>query len=132
MDELNRVLETNIITPKLIIDEETLFNPDYIINYIDEDNNHYLVGNLVSVIIPKSEWKTFLNEIYSIYYKGSILGDKVEIREKLNPIDFTATMLYQMAYKHHANDFADISKKFLDVRNLKSKMNWGMIKNKMI
>ena len=131
MDELNRVLETNIITPKLIIDEETPFN-EYVINYIDEDNNHYLVGSLVSVIIPKTKWKTFLNELYSIYYKGSILGDKVEIREKLNPTDFTPTMLYQMAYKHHTNDFVNKSIKFLDVRNLKSKINWGMIRNKMI
>ena len=130
MDELNKVLETDIITPKLIIDEEVLFN-NSVINYIDEDNNHYLVGALVSVIIPKSEWKTFLNEIYTIYYKGSILGDKLEVREKLNPSDFTLTMLYQMAYKQHANDFADISRKFLDVRSLKSKMNWGMIRNKM-
>lgn len=130
MDELNRVLETNIITPKLIIDEEVTFN-DTIINYKDQDNNHYLVGSLVSVIIPNSEWKTFLNEIYSIYYKGSMMGDKVEVREKLNPTDFTTTMLYQMAYKQHANDFADISRKFLDVRSLKSKMNWGMIRNKI-
>ena len=130
MDELNRVLETNVITPKLIIDEETSFNPKCIRNYIDEDNNHYLIGDLISVIIPKSEWKTFLNELYTIYYKGSIVGDKVEVREKLNPLEMTSTMLYQMAYKHHANDFADLSKKFLDVRNLKNKMNWGMIINK--
>jgi hypothetical protein len=127
MNEYKKVLESNVIGQNLIIDEETLFNPDIITNYIDDNGNHYLVGDIISVIIAKSEWNTFLENIRTIFYKKSVLGDKLEIIEKLNTIDFNRTMLFQMAYKHHANDFSNHNQKFLDVRHLHSKINWGVL-----
>ena len=130
MDEYNRVIETNVLRPELNIDEETLFNPNVLINYIDDTGNHYLVGDSVSIIIPKSEWNIFLQNIKTIHYKKSILGDKIPIEEKLDVIDFNRSMLYQMAYKHQANDYADYNKKFLDIRHLQSKMKWGVLGNK--
>lgn len=130
MDEYNRVIETNVLRPELNIDEETLFNPDVLINYIDNNGNHYLVGDTISVIIKKDDWNTFLQNIRTIHYKQSILGDKIPIIEELDVIDFKRTMLYQMAYKHQANDYANYTNKFLDVRHLQSKMKWGVLSNK--
>ena len=77
MDEYNRVIETNVLRPELNIDEETLFNPNVLINYIDDTGNHYLVGDSVSIIIPKSEWNIFLQNIKTIHYKNLAINSKL-------------------------------------------------------
>lgn len=127
MDEYNRVIETNVLNAELNIDEETLFKSDVLKNYIDDNGNHYLVGDTISVIIKKDDWNTFIQNIRTIHYKQSILGDKTPIIEELDVMDFNRPMLYQMAYKHQANGYTDYTNKFLDVRHLQSKMKWGVL-----
>lgn len=133
MQELNRHFDTNIITPKMEIDEITLFNTS-VINYITDVGNHILCGGIgsISVIISKDDWQTFLDNLYTIHYKEMYNADPIEIREKLDPTEFKRTYLYQMGYKHHPIGFRDSKMKFLDVRTLRKKMDWKMIMNKRI
>ena len=133
MQELNRHFETNIITPKMEIDEITLFNTS-VINYITENDSHILSSGIggISVIISKDDWQTFLDNLYTIHYRRMYNSDPIEIREKLDPTEFKRTYLYQMGYRHQPIGFRDYSMKFLDVKTLQKKLNWKMIINKII
>ena len=122
MIELGKHIEKNILTPDLEFDEETLFDLPTI-NYVDKKGNHWLTNGVkgIVVVIENKDWNKFLDNLYTIYYRKSVLGDKIPVREKLNPLEWKTSYLYQLAYNHKPN-FSDYKQKFLDVRTIHSIM----------
>lgn len=122
MVELEKHLEKKVITPNLRIDEEIVFDLP-VINYIDDSGNHWLTDGIGgnAVVIERDNWETFINNLYTIRYRKSVLGDKIAIREKLDPLEWKREYLYQLVDNHQPN-YADHTRKFLETRKLHSMM----------
>jgi hypothetical protein len=122
MIELGKHLEKEVITPNLENDTETLFDLPTV-NYVDKKGNHWITNGIggIVVVIENKDWNKFLDNLYTIYYRKSVLGDKIPVREKLDPLDWKTSYLYQLGYNHKPN-FANHQQKFLDVRTIHSLM----------
>jgi len=122
MIELERHFDKNIVTPHLTIDEETLFDLP-VINYTDQNGNHWLTNGIggIAVIIENKDWNTFLDNLYTIHYRQGVLGERIPVREKLDPLEFKGPYLYQLS-QNHTPVLSDVKVKVLDTKTLHSKM----------
>jgi len=122
MIELERHFEENIVTPHLTIDEETLFDLP-VENYTDQNGNHWLTNGIggIAVIIENKDWNTFLDNLYTIHYREGVLGERIPVREKLDPLEFKRPYLYQLQ-QNHTPVLSDAKVKVLDTKTLHSKM----------
>jgi len=122
MIELDRHIETEVIQPNLTIDEDTLFDLPTI-NYVDDKGNHWITNGIggICVVILNKDWNTFLDNLYTIKYRKGVLGERIPVREKLDPLEFKRHYLYQLA-QNHTPILSDENVKVLDTKTLHSKM----------